>query len=310
MLYIALSTTMATGAKAQILEIGKTDGTEIIYTEDDTEILLEDADTKYVRVLPQEEPDATFDVNVTYRRTFNTTNFQSCVLPFDITKASLPVGMHVCKLAQARFDVNGEELVGVGYTLIESSKKPDGQLVRANVPFLVYVDTPGTYELRGTQLVAPPEEGQLLQTNEIALDMEDISYYIITFANYTQRAMKAEKGMFVSKGSICYTENPALRLQPYRMYMRLYTNESIDLENPNFQIVDPATFFAENGFQVSKFFYFWEMEEDATLTGIDAPNTSILATPAQTATYDLCGRQVASTAKGLHLVNGKKVLTR
>lgn len=295
--------------EAAMLSVTAKNGDEFFYSNEDDAIVLQDAGVAKVDILPDEAPNAVKSCDVTFVRTFNTTNFQAWCAPFEIPFADIPEGVHFGKVISMRINA-GNQLEGMGYHLVDGGEYAS---VEPNTPYIVYVDEPGTYTFTGSYVKRPYT---LVVGNRN--DYVDYGKYRFQFFyNYESTVMVDQNALFISAGALSYTKNSTLKLAPYRFYISIY-REVLEGEqgnyNSSYYVVAPETFFQSNSVANSTRMFLYDVDNPGMTTGIDIPmhhhDEPVGVGSRQTGSYDLSGRTVTKTTKGLYIENGKKIIVK
>jgi len=220
---------------------------------------------------------------ITYSRTYKNTNWQAWYVPFDVTLTS-------DVLAQFSFaKFAGTYTEDDGTFFISVARMREGDVVKANTPYLVQAKTAGTeaqvLTLTDATLYAAQEKGFSMNSAEKTVTIQGI--YNTKTATDEDHEWYAFGGGKYIKASVGQT------LSPYRFYMTITERE----DNPYASTPNPT----EVKIKV--------LGEDAD--GIDL--TPVLSQgEGETNVYDLSGRRIEKekATKGIYIINGKKVFVR
>lgn len=220
--------------------------------------------------------------NLTYSRTYKNTNWQAWYVPFDVTLTS-------DVLAQFSFaKFAGTYTEDDGTFFISVARMREGDVVKANTPYLVQAKTAGTeaqvLTLTDATLYAAQEKGFSMNSAEKTVTIQGI-YNTKTATDENHEWYAFGGGKYI-KASVGQT------LSPYRFYMTITERE----DNPYASTPNPT----EVKIKV--------LGEDET--GV-AP-LSVSPEEEKTAVYDLSGRRIEKekATKGIYIINGKKIFVR
>ena len=227
---------------------------------------------------------AEYDTNtLTYSRTYKNTNWQAWYVPFDVTLTSDVLS----QFSFAKFA--GTYTEDDGTFFISVARMREGDVVKANTPYLVQAKTAGTeaqvLTLTDATLYAAQEKGFSMNSAEKTVTIQGI--YNTKTATDEDHEWYAFGGGKYIKASVGQT------LSPYRFYMTITERE----DNPYASTPNPT----EVKIKV--------LGEDAD--GIDL--TPVLSQgEGETNVYDLSGRRIEKekATKGIYIINGKKVFVR
>ena len=234
----------------------------------------EDCFTQYV---------AEEDVNITYTRTFNNTNWQALYVPFEIpVTAELLADFEVAKLNDVRqYDRNddGEK----DETVIESFKVTKGTL-RANYPYLIRAKEVGKKTITVTDATLHPTEENSIDCSSICEKFT----FTGTYSRLSSDELPQGQGYYALSGGVWQPVAENASLGVFRFYLKVESRDGLNSGSSNairMRIID---------------------EDEATeINELEASDNS--QQPA--VVYDLQGRRISdvSNLKGIYIVNGKKV---
>ena len=220
---------------------------------------------------------------ITYSRIYKNTNWQAWYVPFDVTLTSDVLS----QFSFAKFA--GTYTEDDGTFFISVARMREGDVVKANTPYLVQAKTAGTeaqvLTLTDATLYAAQEKGFSMNSAEKTVTIQGI--YNTKTATDEDHEWYAFGGGKYIKASVGQT------LSPYRFYMTITERE----DNPYASTPNPT----EVKIKV--------LGEDAD--GIDL--TPVLSQgEGETNVYDLSGRRIEKekATKGIYIINGKKVFVR
>ena len=220
--------------------------------------------------------------SVSFVRTYKNTNWQAWYVPFDVTLTS-------DVLAQFSFaKFAGTYTEDDGTFFISVARMREGDVVKANTPYLVQAKTAGTeaqvLTLTDATLYAAQEKGFSMNSAEKTVTIQGI-YNTKTATDENHEWYAFGGGKYI-KASVGQT------LSPYRFYMTITERE----DNPYASTPNPT----EVKIKV--------LGEDET--GV-AP-LSVSPEEEKTAVYDLSGRRIEKekATKGIYIINGKKIFVR
>ena len=219
---------------------------------------------------------------ITYSRTYKNTNWQAWYVPFDVTLTSDVLS----QFSFAKFA--GTYTEDDGTFFISVARMREGDVVKANTPYLVQAKTAGTeaqvLTLTDATLYAAQEKGFSMNSAEKTVTIQGI--YNTKTATDEDHEWYAFGGGKYIKASVGQT------LSPYRFYMTITERE----DNPYASTPNPT----EVKIKV--------LGEDET--GV-AP-LSVSPEEEKTAVYDLSGRRIEKekATKGIYIINGKKIFVR
>ena len=218
---------------------------------------------------------------LTYSRTYKNTNWQAWYVPFDLTLTSDILG----QFSFAKFAGTYTEDDGTFY--ISVARMREGDVVKANTPYLVQAKTAGTeaqvLTLTDATLYAAQEKGFSMNSAEKTVTIQGIYS--------TKTATEEDCDWYAFGGGKYIKANVEQTLSPFRIYMTITERE----DNPYASTPNPTEV---------------KIKVLGEETGV-AP-LSVSPEGEKTAVYDLSGRRIAkeNATKGLYIMNGKKVMVR
>ena len=216
------------------------------------------------------------DHDVTLVRTFKT-GVNTVVLPFDVTPEEVETyfgeGTKVYELTGLKTEEAGSSLV--------LSETAEG--ITANVPCLVKAtaeELPSSIEFGEKNLISAEVEGYG-EGDVVAMYADGVTFYGSYNATYT---IPAEDANYVVSGSKLYVVNSEVATKGTRAFFHI--DDGGEIKDLNLVLVDA----------------------DGTTTGIKTLDGENFFN--SDAVYDLSGRAVKTPAKGLYIINGKKVMVK
>lgn len=216
--------------------------------------------------------------NLSYIRTFNNVNWQALYVPFKMNYEDWCNDFEVAKINnfhQFDTDDNGE----FDNLQMEVIKVKSGTL-KANHPYLIKAKSPGekVIELLDTRLYA------CLEKNCVCNSMETTYTFTGTYAGMSGEDMYNNSYYSMGGGSLILAEDATANLKPYRWYLKMEGRDGQVIPTPSSVRV---------------------MVCDGETCSIETLSFDNASTPL----YSVDGRMVEnSKAKGLYIINGKKVL--
>jgi hypothetical protein len=244
-------------------------------TSNDSRILLDNF-AEYSNAVNED-----FD-EITYKRTFNNTEWQALYVPFEIpvTEKFLEE-FEVADLNDIRqydHDNNGV----ADETVVEAFMVTDGVL-EANYPYLIRAKVAGEKSITVT-------DATLYATEENSIDCSSVHERYIFTSTYSTIATSALTGCYALNNGIWQPVADDASLGAFRFYLSI---ESRDGNMPAARNIRMRIIGKETG--------------DGT-TSID--NISDAENLNSEMIYDLKGRSVTAPEKGLYIINGKKVFIK
>jgi len=218
----------------------------------------------------------------TYSRTYKNTNWQAWYVPFDLTLTSDVLS----QFSFAKFA--GTYTEDDGTFFISVTRMSEGDVVKANTPYLVQAKTASTetqvLTLSDAILYTAEENGFSMNSAEKTVTIQGI-YNTKTATNGDSEWYAFGGGKYI-KASVGQT------LSPYRFYMTITNRE----DNPYASSPNPT----EVKIKV--------LGEDET--GLSPIPSAIER--GEPSVYDLSGRRIAKerATKGIYIINGKKVFVK
>ena len=219
---------------------------------------------------------------ITYSRTYKNTNWQAWYVPFDVTLT----GDVLAQFSFAKFA--GTYTEDDGTFFISVARMREGDVVKANTPYLVQAKTAGTeaqvLTLTDATLYAAQEKGFSMNSAEKTVTIQGIYN--------TKTATDEDHDWYAFGGGKYIKASVGQALSPYRFYMTITERE----DNPYASTPNPT----EVKIKV--------LGEDET--GV-AP-LSVSPEEEKTAVYDLSGRRIEKekATNGIYIINGKKIFVR
>ena len=218
----------------------------------------------------------------TYSRTYKNTNWQAWYVPFDLTLTSdVLEQFSFAKFAGTYTEDDGTFFISV-------TRMSEGDVVKANTPYLVQAKTASTetqvLTLSDAILYTAEENGFSMNSAEKTVTIQGI-YNTKTATNGDSEWYAFGGGKYI-KASVGQT------LSPYRFYMTITNRE----DNPYASSPNPT----EVKIKV--------LGEDET--GLSPIPSAIER--GEPSVYDLSGRRIAKerATKGIYIINGKKVFVK
>lgn len=218
------------------------------------------------------------DINITYTRTFNNTNWQALYVPFEIpVTEDFLVDFEVADLNDIRqYDRNDDGVKDE--TVVEAFKVTSGTL-EANYPYLIRAKEAGEKTITVTDAV-------LYATEENSIDCSSV-YDKYTFTGTYSRMSSTElAGCYALSGGVWQPIAEGATLGAFRFYLQ------IESRNGNAQAAQSIKMRVIGD----------DTDDDATsIENIESADNEQIV-------YDLAGRRVTNPTEGVYIVNGKKVL--
>ena len=227
------------------------------------------------------------DVNVTLKKTFAYTGWNSIWLPFDVTlTADMLANFKFAKLYNLGLDDNENA------TLLFKNLKA-GDKLKANFPCLIQPATTGEQTLAlGKVNFVKPVDGAMIDCSSTE---ELYTFYAATENTYTA----AKNGYYISSetSSFVYNTNKEAYIQPFKYYITIQNRDNNSYILPS----QPSA---------QKVSYRVIDEGEATgITDIDADAKTVNAK-----VYNLQGVQVGTSTeglpKGIYIQNGRKIMVK
>lgn len=217
---------------------------------------------------------------VTYTRDFTNTNWQALYVPFSIDCEKLEDEYEIARIYNfIDYDDNNDGKFDRTYLVVQ--KKTTGSTV-ANTPYLIRAKNTGKHTLVMTDKV-------LERAETGSVDCGSMDYDYTFYGTYTTVSDMFANGYYaLSNGALNKAEDSGVKLKPQRWYMQITTR------NGGY----PSATHAKN-------IRILVDGEDET-EGIKTP--SISPKGENPVAYDLMGRGVKGSVKGISIVNGKKII--
>ncbi len=220
-----------------------------------------------------EEYTATQDTEyseITYKRTFNHTEWQALYVPFTMDYNDLKSDFEIGRIIQITQTDEGH--LHVAAQIIESGT------LKANYPYFIKPKTTG-------EKVFKANSNKLYKATNKKLNCGTIDFSATFTGTYTTITDMADNGFFaMSNGRLKQAVDNSATLAPFRWYLFLEDNEGTLVINEIKLRIDRSG-----------------------TTGIESIEDANIATPVY---YDLSGRKVENPTRGIYIVNGKKVLVK
>lgn len=220
-----------------------------------------------------EEYTATLDTEyseITYKRTFNHTEWQALYVPFTMNYNDLKSDFEIARIIQITQTEEGHVHLVVQF--IESGT------LKANYPYLIKPKTTGEKVLRANS-------NTLYKATNKQLNCGTIDFSATFTGTYTTITDMATNGFFaMSNGRLKQAASNSATLSPFRWYLFLDDKEGTLVINEIKLRIDRSG-----------------------TTGIESIEDANIAAPVY---YDLSGRKVENPTRGIYIVNGKKVLVK
>lgn len=216
---------------------------------------------------------------VTYTRDFTNTNWQALYVPFSIDCEKLEDEYEIARIYNfIDYDDNNDGKFDRTYLVVQ--KKTTGSTV-ANTPYLIRAKNTGKHTLVMTDKVLERAE-----TGSVDCGSMDCDYTF--YGTYTTVSDMFANGYYaLSNGALNKAEDAGVKLKPQRWYMQITTR------NGGY----PSATHAKN------IRILVDGEED--VEGIIANENKHAK---DNTTYDLQGRKVKNSIRGVQILNGKKVI--
>ncbi len=213
---------------------------------------------------------------LTYSREFTNTEWQALYVPFSMSYDEWKIDYDIAKILNF-IEYDDDDDGTVDRTYLVAIKKTSGS-TEPNTPYLIRAKSTGISVLYLGERTLQPAE-----TNSLECSSTENTY---TFTGtYTGVTDMYDKGYYaMSDGSLKAANSASVVLKPQRWYMVLTPKKGA-----------PATTKAQS-IQILV-----DGEE-----GVEAPSTSPKGE--SPATFDLMGRRMMAPAKGINIVNGKKII--
>ena len=257
-----------------------TDGWKVAYTDADGYYNI-NGDNLYAFRVNNNVADA----KINFTRNFKEGIWAAWVAPFDLTLSQDILDNYEFGYLEGtinpkdRNDIDKDKLEGVVITI---KKLKAGDVVKANLPYVVYPKTAGskTFTVQGTLKKTESRSTQI--TGNAYIYKSTGIYETRTYATSDDTWYALTKGMFLKAGTDA-------SLRPFRFYFTVTDNSS----NPYAPSAKPA--------------YIKLVFDDGLATGINGIETE--KNNGKKVIYDLQGRRVYNpTQKGVYIVNGRKVV--
>lgn len=244
----------------------------------DEDIVISDQSSEYVNV------QNIYDVNVTYTRTFNNTNWQALYVPFEIpVTEEFLADFEVADLNDVRqYDRDDDGVKDE--TVIEAFKVKSGVL-EANYPYLIRAREVGEKTITVT-------DATLFAAEENSIDCSSVREkftFTGTYSRLSSEQLPQGEGYYALSGGVWQPVAADASLGAFRFYLKVDSRNGVNAAQGNairMRIID------ENG------------NDDGT-TGIKE-----IRNHKSEIIYDLQGRRVEHPTKGMYIVNGKKTLIK
>lgn len=216
---------------------------------------------------------------VTYTRDFTNTKWQALYVPFSIDCEKLEDEYEIARIYNfIDYDDNNDGKFDRTYLVVQ--KKTTGSTV-ANTPYLIRAKNTGEHTLVMTNKV-------LERAETGTVDCGSMDYDYTFYGTYTTINDMFTKGYYaLSNGALNKAEDNTVKLKPQRWYMQITTR------NGGY----PSATHAQN------IRILVDGEED--VEGIIANENKHAK---DNTTYDLQGRKVKNSIRGVQILNGKKVI--
>ena len=238
------------------------------------ELTIEDACEEYINKIEKNVGE------LTYKRYFDDTEWQTIVLPFDVPVANLTEQFEVAYIYNASY--KGENAV-IDFVVIDENSAIE--TLRANYPYMIRAKEAGWNNIvvKGAKLM--PTEVEILDCSSV---FEKFSF-IGSYATVDTETLDATKDYF---NLISGAWSQLGTVNPFRFYMQIEKRYGSAFEYPGTE---------------AKAIRMRQVNANGEATGID----SVGAVTEQNSglIFDLHGRRVVEPKKGgLYIVNGKKVV--
>ncbi len=224
--------------------------------------------------------------SITYTRTFNNTNWQALYVPFEIPYENIKDDFDVAYIYDTRqYDNDGDGVKDE--TVIESFVMKSGVL-SANYPYLIRAKEVG-------EKTITVSDATLYATEEVSIDCSsvfDTYAFTGTYSRMSSEELPQGEGYYALSGGVWRPVADGSSLGAFRFYLKVDSRSGSTVAN-------------------ARSIRMRVMDEDSNVeetTNIDDAQLSMDETPA--AIYDLQGRCVENPAKGIYVVNGKKVMIK
>lgn len=258
--------------KLNIENTDETNGDQIVYGGGDCE-LNDEINNIFV-------PDVVDNINLTYTRNFANANvWQGWYVPFDVDYADMvSAGYSVAQIQGVLLDNDGNSVIAF-------MRIGEGDVVKANTPYVVKPNVAGDIELSTTTALQPTE------TNDFYLMSASDKF---TFGGIYGKTTNGTNGWYAMNKTGQFQQLTSDQyLRPFRIYMTIDKRD----DNPY-----------ANTASAKKSISMMVIGDDATT--IDGVTDNERITTAK-AVYNLSGQKVNSLQSGhIYIVNGKKYIAK
>lgn len=222
--------------------------------------------------------------DVTYTRTFNSTNWQALYIPFSISYDDWKDDFDVAYINGIRqLDTNDDNVIDE--TIMDVYRIESGSLI-PNTPYLIKAKTTGEKTIFANYTTLLPSE-----ESSIDCSTTIVKYTFTGTYRTIPAATLIDNGYYAMGGGAVIMTDGTSDLKPYRWYLK------IEARSPIYNVANAA-----------KAITIRVMDEESETTGV----SELQVTNDESPIYDLNGRRVdENTLKpGIYIKNGKKVVIK